>query len=765
MNLSSLNAIFRSLFQAYSQKRRRKPVCYTPNPTEHLEERVLLAADLNDQLREARWMGDIGTNRAVTGFSISEATDVDMFSFRVQSGQRIGIDIDRAGGSLDSYIRVFDANGRQVAFNDDGAAPGESFSYESYLEHTFSRGGVYFVGVSGYGNSTYNPIDGTGDRNGSTGRFTIRINQVDDNDQLREARWMGFLTQTRTATGFSIDNPYDVDMFSFRVNAGQRIAFDIDRPSGNLDSVIRIFDVYGRQVAFNDDGAAPGESASLESYLEHTFTTGGAYFIGVSGYGNSTYSAAYGGGDRVGRTGNFSLRISPLGSSTSNDPNDQLREARWMGDINTTRQATGFTIDVPTDVDMFSFRVQAGQRVAFDIDRPNGSLDSVIRVFDLYGNVVAMNDDGAAPGESASYESYLEHTFSTGGFYFIGVSGYGNSNYSPITGFGDTNGSTGAFTLTISQVVNTPPPPGGSRVLYMNFEGASISNSDLTTWAGSDWQSSVTGYLDPEGDGIRVSQFLGGQTDRNQIIDGIMARVQADLTPYGITVQRVYGMGAVGTGATTLFFGNHNMAGIPHVASDIDFNNDNGTDIGFVLEEDWGSTTATITALADVALHEAGHTYGLFHVQVVQNGTIFNESMGLRYSTNSSEWVRDTAFLDRSFEEYLNHSGIPGTQYQNAHQTMLQNFGLAPSANRTAEPQLSGTALRDIFLADAVRHGHGHDDHDHDHEDHAQDDHDHEDHDDDLHDQVYAVVGQDSSSVSRTGGFFATNDAEDRILV
>ena len=92
-------------------------------------------------------------------------------------------------------------------------------------------------------------------------------------------------------------------------------------------------------------------------------------------------------------------------------------------------------------------------------DRPSGSFDSYIRLFNSVGVELAHDndgDDGDAPGESGSVESYLEYTFTSGGTYYLGVSGYDNKSYNAISGEGDISGSTGAYSLTLTDIPQTP---------------------------------------------------------------------------------------------------------------------------------------------------------------------------------------------------------------------------------------------------------------------------------------------------------------------
>ena len=44
----------------------------------------------------------------------TDVGDVDLWRFTVMAGQKVGFDIDRASGNLDSYIRLFTDAGNQV---------------------------------------------------------------------------------------------------------------------------------------------------------------------------------------------------------------------------------------------------------------------------------------------------------------------------------------------------------------------------------------------------------------------------------------------------------------------------------------------------------------------------------------------------------------------------------------------------------------------------------------------------------------------------
>ena len=70
--------------------------------------------------------------------------------------------------TLDSYLRLFDSKGRQLAANDD-----TSGTPDSSLSFTAPKAGVYYVGVSGSGNAGYKPSRAGSGRTGSTGAYQI----------------------------------------------------------------------------------------------------------------------------------------------------------------------------------------------------------------------------------------------------------------------------------------------------------------------------------------------------------------------------------------------------------------------------------------------------------------------------------------------------------------------------------------------------------------------------------------------------------------
>jgi len=341
------------------------------------------------------------------------------------------------------------------------------------------------------------------------------------------------------------------------------------------------------------------------------------------------------------------------------------------------------------------------------------SFDAIVGVYDgATGNLLGYSDRNYSGTEK--FSAYLE----AGRTYYLGVSNYRRS-------------PGGAYKWRIDDVdvvsaLSAPTAGTGKHKLYLNFDGAFLRPGELRSWD-DDWQYGTAAELDPRGDGITVSPLLDYRGDRETIINRIIDHVQEDLAPFGVRVLRLpAGASAVaGIGATTVFLGAATLEDrgltstrreLFHVAGDIDVGNNNRTDIAFVSDEDWGSAADTALALADVVLHETGHTYGLFHVHSGNHG----ETMGLRYSRDDSEdWVRDTGFLNRSF--YLSES----YGSQDSFQIVAGAFGaggtLVPLTVSASTAALAWRAEERLLYSGPFRH------HEHDHdENHDDPDPDHE---------------------------------------
>lgn len=295
--------------------------------------------------------GEIGTTRATRNF-VDATEDVDMYAFDIEAGQTVLFDIDGGGtgsagveGSLlDSILRVFDADGNEVAINENGGAPDEVFQAngDSYLAFSPTESGTYYVGISTLGNNFYDPnvqasgsgwlfedrfepgpyrftatlqgavVDESGDTlstNNDTVADALMLDLSADNPNLKV---QGEISQRYLDRSNTADATEDVDMFKVDLSAGDRITIDADSITTALEGSqvgpapdITIFDAAGNKVvvgqdedgedifAFSSRDGAPDEAfvANRDAYLDFTAETDGTYYIGISQYRNNSYDA------------------------------------------------------------------------------------------------------------------------------------------------------------------------------------------------------------------------------------------------------------------------------------------------------------------------------------------------------------------------------------------------------------------------------------------------------------------------------------------
>ena len=169
-------------------------------------------AESNDTLEEAVETGIVPGGRLgyfATGFIGDNpdpalpglAADVDLFKVELREGEALAIDLAASviGSPLDTLLRVFHADGSPVMTvdefgrptpleSDDDLGPGEHLSAagalphrDSYLNFVAPADGVYYIGVSAFGNGSYDPSVPPGQPGSdrrvtrTTGRYELRI--------------------------------------------------------------------------------------------------------------------------------------------------------------------------------------------------------------------------------------------------------------------------------------------------------------------------------------------------------------------------------------------------------------------------------------------------------------------------------------------------------------------------------------------------------------------------------------------------------------
>lgn len=128
--------------------------------------------------------GNIGDNLALS----DPTADIDIVRVDLARGATVLANVNALtiGSPLDTYLRIFDGEGQELAFNDNRFG-----STDSRINFVAPRDGIYYFAVSGSGNTAYNPaVFGTG-AGASSGNYQLvlsvnrLLNPVQDGGRLQ----------------------------------------------------------------------------------------------------------------------------------------------------------------------------------------------------------------------------------------------------------------------------------------------------------------------------------------------------------------------------------------------------------------------------------------------------------------------------------------------------------------------------------------------------------------------------------------------------
>ena len=415
-----------------------------PEPTE---------TDPGDVIRVLQTSGLVALEGAI-GDGETAIRDVDLYQVTLDAGQMLLVDVNARslpeGSTLDSFVRIFDATGRQLAMNDD--ALGE---LDSYLRFRAPKAGTYYVGISGFGNAGYDPKRAGSGAVGSSGDYQVTLS---------------FSTPTAPLTGEIVPVAPDP-----RTTAVGRIELVFNRPIAGLDvadlKLTRgdsVISLVGATVTPSPDRTKWVLGGQI---LERATGTPGRYVLMLAAEGSGILD-----GNRMVLSNSPSIawevvqqEVPPGGDpppAGDDEPGDVVATARPLSLGVVERARIGDGANKSRDVDLYKVSLSAGQTIVVDIDArtlaPESTLDSVVRIFQANGKLLAANDNDlrTRPG---SRDSYLEFRAREAGDYFIGVSGVRNASYNPLRlGLDRRPGSIGDYQLTV-----TSPAAGGFQPMAL----------------------------------------------------------------------------------------------------------------------------------------------------------------------------------------------------------------------------------------------------------------------------------------------------------
>lgn len=418
---------------------------------------------------------------ALLAGEIDSELDVDFYQLAIEEGEGVNLAIATEGldSELDSFLRLFDEQGNELSFDDNNDANFTgSFSADANLSFVPDAPGTYYAAVGASGNSNYDPINGRTNFSvdvvspfTTTGAYELGIDVLavqPDNDPdniLAEALPSGVSSQGRRQIQLEgeLDTTADADVYRFQLDEGDGVTINLNTAGldSELDSYLRLFDSEGNELAFdNDDDFDLADDSGTDSLLKFAPAAAGNYFLGVSSDGNVAYDVVNGNDNFTPTTGfsrgSYEVEIEITEVVADTDPDNTIVEA-----IATTLNAAtpsitlNDAIETAEDIDLYEVQLELGDTVSFDIDTATDNrLDTFIKVFDAEGNELGSNDDGSAPDENSSLDSYLEFTAVTQGEYFFGVSSFGNLEYDPLNGSNNFSHDIGATTGNYELAIN-----------------------------------------------------------------------------------------------------------------------------------------------------------------------------------------------------------------------------------------------------------------------------------------------------------------------
>ncbi|MBD2296652.1 S8 family serine peptidase [Anabaena sphaerica FACHB-251] len=251
--------------------------------------------------------------------------DIDFVKIRSATAGILEIDIDSYENTeittpVDTVLSIFDAQGNLLAENDD------TNGVDPVLLYQITANTDYFVAVSGYGNSNFDPFMLGSGSPGDTGEYIFNSRLLSTNEvigTLSNDAINYSLVQNQPVTidspvfaNIGSDNDFvigasDIDIYRFVANFSGKVGISTNTSQPfSADTFLRFFDADGNEIAFNDDE----NDETLGSYLEVQVTNGNEYYIGVNGYSPDAgnYDPITGSGAAAGSEGDYTLMLSSI---------------------------------------------------------------------------------------------------------------------------------------------------------------------------------------------------------------------------------------------------------------------------------------------------------------------------------------------------------------------------------------------------------------------------------------------------------------------
>lgn len=260
--------------------------------------------------------GEVGRDGAGLLVGSDGSKDVDFFEVTTSAAGVLELRLTSPDASLQGILGlwVYDET------VDDVVKVAESADVNAGLVFRVAGGQTFYVSVTGLGNQDFKWFAAASGSGGDVGGYTLAANvrgnafaRARSNDSVNNA------TPTTVAFGDEIkadigtDGEFlvgeaDIDVYRFTPTRSQTVLIRANtKIEFAADTVLRVFDAAGNEIAFNDDINA----STTGSLVRLNVIAGVTYYIGVNGFsaGARGYNVVTGAGAADGDTGVYVLQI------------------------------------------------------------------------------------------------------------------------------------------------------------------------------------------------------------------------------------------------------------------------------------------------------------------------------------------------------------------------------------------------------------------------------------------------------------------------
>lgn len=344
------------------------------------------------------------------------------YTISLQTGQRITVSMERQGGTLDAYLVILNAQGQEIAFNDDATPQVGITPLNAQIEGFAAPApGIYTIRATRLGQQA----------GSSVGQYLLRVADTESvvpvptatpvvsGGPVRDGVQVGGeIAVGGTYTGSIGGEVYTVE-YSIELTAGETIALSVMRTSGDLDAFLIIYNTNNDADAYNDDAATMfGDTPYNAAITGYTAPVSGTYYVWVTRFQLEDGSSA----------GNFVLQVTTGVPVT----------VQAGGSISVGDTVTGEITDTNFAVD-YTLQLDAGQTITATMERLSDTLDTYLAILDSDGVELMFNDDADTQVGDSALNSQIVFTAPFSGTYTIRATRF----------FQEGGSSVGSFSLRV----------------------------------------------------------------------------------------------------------------------------------------------------------------------------------------------------------------------------------------------------------------------------------------------------------------------------